>query len=226
MSSVRNNSCRIERECFLIKSLLVGFSVILFLAQGAAPQTPPQKNSYESLLARVKNNDQSVDFKELRMAFTNTPAYSPYGGDLDSRKQMFAALQAKEFEKVLENAEKILSKNYLDINGHFGAMVAHRELGHADKAAYHRFVCDGLLNSIKNSGDGKSTDTAFVVISTDEEYVLFNWLGLRPTGQALVNDKGHNYDRMTVVEPKTNQTLTFYFNIDKPFNWLGNRLKN
>jgi len=160
------------------------------------------------------------------MAFTSTPAYSPYGGDKDSRKQMFAALQARKYDKVLENAQKILAGNYMDINGHFGAMVAHRELGHIDQAAYHRFVCEGLINSIKTSGDGKSTDTAFVVISTDEEYVLFNWLGLRPTGQVLVNEKGHNYDKMTVVDPKTNQTLTFYFNIDKPFNWLGHNLKN
>ena len=206
--------------------MILFFSMILFQESSAAQQTTPQKNSYESLLARVKNNDHSVDFKELRMAFTDTPAYSPYGGDTNLRKQMFAALKSKEFDKTLENAEKILAANYLDINGHLGAMVAHRELGHVDKAAYHRFVWEGLLNSIRNSGDGKTTDTAFVVISTDEEYVLFSWLGLRPTGQALVNEKGHSYDKMTVVDPKTNQTLTFYFNIDKPFNWLGNSLKH
>jgi len=68
-------------------------------------------------------------------------------------------------------------------------------------------------------------DTAFVVISTDEEYALFSALGLRVTAQALINEKGHNYDKMTAVDPKTNETLIYYFNIDKPFNWLGNSLK-
>jgi len=33
-------------------------------------------------------------------------------------------------------------------------------------------------------------------------------------------------DMMTSVNPKTNQSVIYYFNIDKPFNWLGNSLKH
>jgi hypothetical protein len=51
-------------------------------------------------------------------------------------------------------------------------------------------------------------------------------MGLRPSGQALIEDKGHHYDKMTAIDPKTEQSSTFYFNIDKPFNWLGNSLKH
>jgi len=75
------------------------------------------------------------------------------------------------------------------------------------------------------SGDGKSIESAYVVIATDEEYALFNVLGLRGVSQALVNDKDHNYDRMDAVDRKTNQTTTFYFNIDIPFKWLSKSLK-
>ena len=85
---------------------------------------------------------------------------------------------------------------------------------------------EGLLDSIRKSGDGKTSDAAFVVISTDEEYVLLNFLGLRATGQALINEKGHSYDKMTAVDPKTNETVVYYFNIDKRFNWLENSLKH
>jgi hypothetical protein len=192
----------------------------------AGQKTQPAKNRYEDLLEKVKKSDQSVDFKELRLAYTETSSYSPYGGDRESFKQMFASLKANEFDKALASAEALLAKNYLDLNGHFGCFVAHRQLGHADKATYHKFVFEGLLDSIRKSGDGKTSDTAFVVISTDEEYVLFNFLGLRPTGQALINEKGHSYDKMTAVDPKTNETVVYYFNIDKPFNWLGNSLKH
>jgi hypothetical protein len=104
--------------------------------------------------------------------------------------------------------------------------VAQRELGQADLAAYHKFVFEGLLNSIRNSGDGKTVDTAFIVISTDEEYALFNYLGLRPQSQSLIKEKDHNYDRMVALDPRTNETVVYYFNIDKPFNWLGKSLKN
>lgn len=216
--------------------------MLLISASGVAAQQPvasptptatpapavqvPAKPTYEALLARLKKNDQTVDFKELRLAYTESPQYSPYGGDSASRTKMFASLKANEFDKALELAGTTLTGNYLDIMGHFGSFVAHRELGQAELASFHRFIFDGLLNSIKNSGDGKTTGTAFVVISTDEEYALFNYLGLRPTGQALLKENGHNYDRMTAADPKTNETITYFFNIDKPFNWLGKSLKN
>jgi hypothetical protein len=204
--------------------LLCVFLLLLAPLAGAQPQSPA-KNSYEALLERVKKSDTSVDFKELRLAYAETSTYSPYGGDAESRRMMFDALKAREYDKALQNAETVLAKNYLDIMGHFGCFVSHRELAHADKATYHKFVFEGLLNSIKNSGDGKSEETAFVVISVDEEYALLNWLGLRPTGQALIKKDLHNYDKMTMTDPKTNDTITYFFNIDKPFNWLGNSLK-
>ena len=188
----------------------------------AQPQT---KSTYEVLLERVKKNDPTVDFKELRLAYTDTPAYSPYGGDSMARKSMFEALKQKDYDKTLANATTMLSANYLDIMGHFGSFVAERELGHADLSVYHRWVFEGLLNSIKNSGDGKTPETAFVVISTEEEYALFNYLGLRPQDQSLIKEKGHNYDRLTALDPQSNQTVVYFFDIDKPFNWLGKSLK-
>jgi hypothetical protein len=67
--------------------------------------------------------------------------------------------------------------------------------------------------------------SVFVVISTDEEYVLLNFLGLGPTGQSLITQNNHSFDRMTALNPKTNETVVYFFNIDKPFNWLGQSLK-
>ncbi len=189
------------------------------------PSQEAPKTSYAALLARVKQSDSTVDFKELRLAYTETPQYSPYGGDRDTRQKMFAALKTREFDRAVESAEKILANNFVEINAQFVADVANRELGHADKATFHKFMFDGLIKSITGSGDGHSPETAFVVISTDEEYVLFNFLGLRPAEQSLITHNGHSFDRMTAINPKTNETVVYFFNIDKPFNWLGESLK-
>ena len=76
------------------------------------------------------------------------------------------------------------------------------------------------------AASSSDTPTAqVVVISTDEEYALFNVLGLRATDQALVSQNGHSFDRMTASNPKTNETVVYFFNIDKPFNWLSQSLK-
>lgn len=189
------------------------------------PKPTPTADAFASLLERARKADPTVDFQQLRMAFTDTAEYSPYASDRDSRQKMFAAMKTKDYGAVLEFAKKILADNFLDLNGQFGAFVAHRELGHATDAATHKFLFEGMIHSIEKSGDGKTAATAFVVISTDEEYVLLNWRGLRPTAQALVHQNGHSYDRMTALDPKTNERVEYYFNIDKPFGWLGKSLK-
>lgn len=218
----------IRRLALLLLTLVFSAAVGVAPAQDLPKKSSrdPPKSSYQVLLERVKKSDATVDFKELRLAYTQTSDYSPYGGDQETRQKMFTALNAKDYESAVRSAETMLTKNFVEINAHFVAYVANRELGHADKATFHKFVFDGLVKSITASGDGKTAETAFVVISTDEEYTLFNVLGLRPAGQALITQNGHSFDRMKVSNPKTNETVVYFFNIDKPFNWLGQSLKN
>jgi hypothetical protein len=229
----KQGSGRALHATFVGRVTVVGLTIVLCAAVALASgqeqpkkvSQDPSKTSYAALLERAKKNDPTVDFKELRLAYTETPEYSPYGGDRDARQKMFASLRAKEYEPALEPAEKILAKNFVELNAHFVAYVANRELGRAEKATFHKFMFDGLMKSITGPGDGKTAETAFVVISTDEEYVVLNFLGLRPAGQSLINQNGHSYDRMAANDPKTNETVVYFFNIDKPFNWLGHSLK-
>lgn len=76
------------------------------------------------------------------------------------------------------------------------------------------------------SGDGKSQETAYVVFEKDEmsgvdkEYEVLRYLGLKPSGQALVTGKTKTYDAMTVVDPRTGATSTVWFDISKFFGKL------
>jgi hypothetical protein len=209
----------------MFKNSIFIVCISLLFQIGAAAQEYPVKVSYDTLLERVRKQDPEVNFQELRLAYTETKQYNPYGGSLDARDAMFALLNAKEYEKAVVASEKILSSNYLDINSHFVAYVANRNLKHAEKADYHKYVFLNLLKSISTSGDGKTMETAFLVISVDEEYALLNFMELQPVGQQKVEENGHNYDKMTAKDPKTKKISTYYFNVDKPFNWLRNRFK-
>lgn len=203
---------------FTMSYLLMGLVVTATGAQ------EPTKASYQELLERVKKADPKVDFGALRMAFTATAAYNPYGLDQD-RPRMRAAFAKKDFDKALEFAEKLLGKNYPDIEAHRVAWRAHTELQDPDKAKFHRYVRDGLVQSILKSGDGKGAQTAYVVISTEEEYAVMEWLGVRSTKQALIQEQGHKLDRHEGVNEETNQRVTLYFNIDRPFQWLEEAFK-
>jgi hypothetical protein len=211
---------------FLIAMLASSASSLNAQPKPSPTPTPAQDaHSFADLLQRAKNADATLDFKGLRFAYTATKEYNPYRSSRDDRTKMFAALHANQYEQARDLAETILAQNFIDLNGQFGAFIANRELGNAEKASLHKFLFEGLVRSVESSGDGKTPETAFIVISVDEEYVLLNWLGLRATGQSLVNQNGHSYDLMKAVNTKTNETVSYYFNIDKPFNWLGKSLK-
>ena len=179
------------------------------------------KKRYKELLEKAKKGE-AVDFREMRLAFFETPEYSPLTGMFDYRA-LNGALGQGDYPGAIKAAEAVLERNFVDLNAHMVAYIAHRETKNEEKAKYHRTIADGLLESIKATGDGKSVATAFEVISISEEYAMFRALGVRAIKQSLVHDKGHSYDAVVVVDPRTNQQTTYYFNVDKPFSAYGRK---
>jgi Domain of unknown function (DUF4919) len=223
-----------ESEFTMTRRLAGAFLILLFVVISVSAQTPQatptpteketpkptEKTKYDALLEKVKQKDPSVNFTELRHAFYESDNYNPQSPMMTYRP-MNAAIAQKNYEEALKIAEGVLAKNFVEINAHMTARIAYQETGKAEKAEFHKFMVDGLLNSIKSSMDGKSKEKAFEVISINEEYGLIRSLGLRPIQQALQEDKGHFYDVITVVDPQTNQQSQLYFNVDKPFKWKG-----
>jgi len=207
--------------------LLLSTVPVLAQSQPTPMQTPSpspgpatkaaEKNKYDSLLEKVKKGDRNVDFTELRMAFFESSYYNPYSPMLTYRP-LYGALAQNNYPEAIKIAQSVFEKNFVEVNAHMVAHIAYRETGDTERAAFHRFMADGLLASIKSSNDGKTTDTAFQVISVSEEYGLMRSLELRPIKQSLIENKGHYFDALVVLD-KTNQQHTVYFNVDKPFSW-------
>ncbi len=201
---------------------------------GAAPQseTSPQSEagppseaapqSYEALLERIKRGDSTVDFGALRLALAASPAYRPYNPEAESlRKEMLSAYAAGDYAAAHDRARRLLQANYLDIGGQMVSALVQERLGNTELARFHQFMAVSLLRSILDSGDGKSPETAYVVIATAEEYALLNLLGLRPGEQSLIHANGHSFDRLRAVGPDTGEPVTLYFNVDLPIAWLA-----
>jgi hypothetical protein len=201
-----------KRVCgFRVSLLLLCLGVPgALLAQGSKP-------AYESLLERVKKQDPQVDFTALRMAYADRPATHGGEGDSDLRKRLFPALGEKHYDEAIEIAAKVLVDNYLDIDAHIVSALAYQAKHDAEHEKLHNYVAEGLCRSVLASGDGKTLDTAYVVISVDEEYSILRVLGWHVKSQSLVSDGSHHYDQMDVVDPKTQQQASLYFNVDKPF---------
>lgn len=192
--------------------LLVGMlcALVLPLVSGAKGSS-----EYANLLSALKAGNTSIDYGRLRLSYVNSPERKQAKDTSAEEKAMSQALQARDFRAALKNAQAVLDSDYVNIDAHFVAFVAERELGDAAKAEFHRTVFRGLIDSIRNSGDGKSPEKAWVIISVDEEYVVLRAMGLRPSGQSLVMKNGHAYDVMK-AKNEDGEEETFYFNTDIP----------
>ncbi len=182
--------------------------------------------AFASLLERVKLADPTIDFTEFRMTYAQTSQYDPYNFSLkELQSSMVTALNDKDYELALKLADDILAQNYIFPDAHAVAIRAHEGLGQSQEADYHRYVLNGLIKSILQSGNGKSPESAFVVVLIEEEYVILTVLDIEDKSQGTTDIDGHSYDIFDGIDSKSNSPVTVYFNIDIPFKALVNSLK-
>ena len=194
---------------FLLAFLALTAFSILASARGPASE-------YATLLASLKGGDTSIDYGRLRLSYMDSPAYKQAKDTSKEEKRMESALGQKNFAEALKDAEVVLGSEYVNMDAQFVAYVANKELGSTDKAEFHRTVFRGLVDSIMKSGDGKSAEKAWVVISVHEEYVILRVLGFKPGDQSLMHKDGHSFDVMKVKNVDDGAEATFYFNVDIP----------
>src|ERR1039458_6394396 len=161
-------------EPMRIRLVITMLAVTMLSAWSFCQGTPASKSTYADLVAKVKAGDKSVDFKELRFAYADSPG----GPDTDTQKKaMMSALNSKNYADALKNADRVLASDYVDMDAHFAEYIAYREL-------------------------------------KDEEYVVLRFMGLMPSKQSMAEKNGHSYDVMEAANPKSNEKVTLYFNID------------
>src|SRR5436190_5202584 len=164
-----------------------------FLVAVGGAAAPALSADYEELVAQAKQG--KIDHAALRLAYADSKSYDAYNSDLTSlRGPLQKAFAEGDCESAIKQGEAILEKNYVYIDAHMVLGTCHRRLGQAAQAEHHSATARGLIQAIAASGDGKTPETAFVVISVGEEYVLLMTRGLKKTQQALISKDGHSYD--------------------------------
>ena len=192
--------------CALLCGALAG------AAAGQIDEPAVAKQKYETYKTRVMAGDLTVDWRAFRLA-----AMVGGSGEFDwhpVRNQVMQDLDAGKEEAALAAAQQIIAHNMANPEGHVLAMMVLRKMGKDESADKERTIVSAIVASILDSGDGKSAKTAWFTVDPSEEYFVINVvLGLQPKGQALVQQDGHAFDKMTVVDDKGTE-LTLWFNTD------------
>ena len=148
-------------------------------------------SEYATLVGSLMAGNTNIDCTRLRMSYVDSPERSTIRMCPLLRRRCSRLWGRKIYATALQNAETVLASEYVNLDAHFAAFIANSEMGAADRAEFHQAVFRGLIDSIRNSGNGKSPEKAWVVISEREEYVLLRVLGFRPSEQSLVQKDGH-----------------------------------
>jgi hypothetical protein len=199
-----------------MRHALTALLVLLALATAlpAAAFDGASEARYQSLLAAAKaGGGQGVDWAALRLAYADSAEFDLTGARTDAaRKAMFNAVNAGDPKTALAQAQIIIAQDYVDIDAHLVADLASQKLGDTATSSREHDIVLGLLRSIHTS-DGASPATALKVITVGEEYATMRAFDMTVTGQALVQDSGHSYDRLSVTDPN-GKPLTVYFLVD------------
>jgi hypothetical protein len=182
----------------------------------ANPTDQPKPNEeYANMVARVLQGDTSVDFRTFRIAGALRSGPHASRAEQAERAAFDNLLTYGNFQGALDSANRALDRNYASLMGHFDAMIACQALQKTEEAALHERLLNALIESIRTSGDGAGPQTAWFVVTIPEEYLFLNRvLGVTRKSQSLVNQGGHSYDRLEVIDSKTNETRYVWFNTD------------
>lgn len=194
--------------------------VLLLAAAGWAGAA--QDSGYEMLVAQVKSGNTAIDFKALRYARAEQPGYNPYEALSDPTKgDLIRAMGANDLAQVSTLANQIIARDYTDIDAHAALAAVYERRGQSEQAAFELAVANGLLGSIRDSGDGMTPETAYVVIGVAEEYSLLGAMGVQVARQSLVQAARGPVDALEVVNPTNGERRTIYFDVSRLFEAMA-----
>ncbi|WP_119068523.1 DUF4919 domain-containing protein [Aggregatilinea lenta] len=175
--------------------------------------------SFHDLLADAQQHPDGADYHSLRMAYARSPEYAPYTHDLEGVERLRDALQSGDLEAALLAVGRLLAFNYLDIEAHMAADYVYTMQGDTERSAYHRTFARGLIDAIKDTGDGRSPATAYIVLNIPEEYTFMRLTGFTHGKQSIVVHEGEEFDAFDVEDPE-GHTSQIFFNIELPRRWF------
>jgi len=195
------------------KSVLA-IAVLATITWSAAFADESPRPAYADLVARAERGDTTLNYSELRLSYSRAASFDPYGmKTADLFRAAWNAFQAKDCRTALDRSAAFLKVNYVSIPMHFVRSDCLKQAGDQIGSDRELAIGRGLANSLLTSGDGKSTATAYVVVTLSEEGFVLTSLGIRKKEQSLIFADDGPYDLISGSDEKTGEPRSTYFNV-------------
>jgi tetratricopeptide (TPR) repeat protein len=156
---------------------------------------------------------------------TKSDRYTPYArNESHLADSIFSLVQSGFYDEAASLGSDYLKMNPSEISIYYHTGDAYLKAGNTEKAEEYLYKYQGLITSIIATGDGKSAESAYLVISPSDEFTITQFFGYSVSQQLLQDQNGHYFDILTALN-KAGEEKEIYFNIDKPFGSLSKRLR-
>ncbi len=191
-------------------------SKINFDAIKTAVSSPKSAYYYPNLLKRYHANDARLtaeDYKHLYYGWTLQPGYKPYQPNLQS-DALNEMMLFERFPEIVTLGKKMLLTDPFNTDVMYLVHMAYGELNKQAESKKWLVKFDGIMNAIKASGNGKSAESAVVLIAPRDTYMFLTVVNLRQASPAQLLD--NKYHVVPVKTPNKHNYTEVYFNIQKP----------
>ena len=132
--------------------------------------------------------------------------------------KLSALMRAGQWTETVESGRLWLEGCPVDIRVHEMVRIALAELGRSEESEVHFRWVKGLLESVASSGDGQSTETAYITISIPEGYAVMHLLGLRVLERSVTTaSDGRIVADVFAVEDSQGSKSTLHFKPEAHF---------
>lgn len=176
---------------------------------------------FDKLLPRFNNNDSTLsDFKVLALliGFTDKPEYKPYH-DLDTEREVYKLNGNKNYEAALTLGQKFILNHPLSEKALFEIAYSFHKLNKEDSANNYLYKARRILKAMYSSGDGKSKETPIFALgpADGQDYIRkFLGAGIGVMGSGRDNEK--NFLDILEAKFKDGNIITLYFIIQHAAN--------
>jgi hypothetical protein len=201
----------------LVLVSVLGFPSLSTSAARHEPDNPDR--TFAAELAAARLDPEHVDFRRLRHLFAATSEFDPAAAVAFDPAPVEYELKNGERAAALVALDRALAGRWTDIAAHDYAITACEKTGFSDRARLHRAFLDGLARSILDSGDGRTPETAWHVISEAEEALLLHALHCRLEKCVTLEHHGQALHRLTARDTRDGRSFEIYVNVDIPHRW-------
>jgi len=175
-------------------------------------------DDFETLLDESLADPEGAHFPTLRAAYAESRRYLPFGRDQDAVEDLHRKMAAEDWEQALDLVEALLTDDPLSISLRFAYAHILEHLDDEMEASAQRTFGNGLLRAVLGSGDGRSPESAMLVLDTREMYLVVEVMGLRAERTQLAQVGAEWIERVEVKGGAGPRAL--YFNVSLPQSWL------